>query len=287
MGTRKPVKKPKASTHRSYYYRLSKRYRGDNEVVYNTLSDNLSVEDKKKGPYKKAIGYQKNGDPCHFEITKKNYIITVYDFKTNWRSWLKDQLTKHGLSKADAIKITKNLVRDISESHLVLGDIIVPPHLVGQKVRDKISGITIKFGDESHPDNLEIEVDHEVKQQLETLQERINEMSNKLDGHIELHKPKSKYSGLLTDKERRVVFEKTDKMIEKSFKDVRPIKVNDQSFYYEWAKEESLSYQLAKIFSSTYMISGWDYNEFWKDVNTLQKIYELASKGKIIRLKQP
>jgi hypothetical protein len=286
MGTRKPVKKPKASTHRSYYYRLSKRYRGDNEAIYNTLSDNLSVEDKKKGPYKKAIGYQKNGDPCHFEITKKNYIIIVYDFKKNWRSWLKDQLTKHGLSKADAIKITKNLVRDISESHLVLGDIIVPPHLVGQKVRDKISGITIKFGDESHPDNLEIEVDHEVKQKLEAMKEETHDISKNIKELLKLHLPKPRKGvfnrleiTILTPREYRELYKKVDKIFPEAVKshiDHGNLKV------FKLDKESK-----QPLVDGKYIVSGNFLKLFFENNLHLLKLDELVYEGKLMRVKQP
>jgi len=283
MGTRKPVKKPKASTHRSYYYRLSRRYRGDNEAIYNTLGDNLSVEDKKKGPYKKAIGYQKNGDPCHFEITKKNYIITVYDFKKNWRSWLKDRLIKHGLSKSDATKITKNLVRDISESHLVLGDIIVPPHLVGQKVRDKISGIAIKFGDESHPNNLEIEVDHEVKQKLEAMKEETRDISKDIKELLKLHLPKPQ-KGIYDPSrlyETKLLVKNEDDKIQKLMDKNVPILLS------KFRMIRPAKNSKRPLIDSRYEVGGEIIEHWYWLRRYLDMIWKLEYEGKIVRLKQP
>jgi hypothetical protein len=177
MDSRKPVK---PSKHRSYCYILSKRYSGDLQEIYDSLDDSLEVSDKRKGPYKKQFGFKDQGDPCHFEITKKNLVVSVYPFKENWKTWLRDNLVKYEIKEDQATKLSKNLIREIGTSHFVFEDVGIAPYLRGKVWKDKTSGITLKFGDESHPNNLEIEVDHEIKQEIRELKHGIKEILSKV-----------------------------------------------------------------------------------------------------------
>jgi hypothetical protein len=281
MGTRKPVKKPKASTHRSYRYRPSNRYTGDKEAVYNALSDDLATGDKRRKPYKKAFGSKDKGDPCHFEITKKNYEITAYPFEKNWRPWLKNQLTKHGVPQREASKLANNLSRDITESHFVLGDVKIPPYLVGQKFTDRISGIIVKYGDESHPDNLEIEVDHEIKRRIDSLEENQKQMMANLskllkESEKEDRKFKSKLTimfGLLTQKEYDTAMKKGKDNLRSSIKD-------------GWYKTIGPRYRITPhVFDQDRKIRHGRLEEFLGYEEWLTKIAQLAKKGKILRIK--
>jgi len=223
--------------------------------------------------------------------------MTVYPFEKNWRPWLKDQLIHYGLSKKEASRITRNLVRDVTESHLVLDDVIVPPHLAGQKVRDNISGITVKFGDESHPSNLEIEVDHEIKQEIQAMKEETNEIRRKLDELLKLHKPQLKlYAKLVPDiithKEMKIISNKADTfLIRHGDKGKRTVLWHnipvDKIGRRIGPKPRTKQEKKDQWMDATFKVKGEDVRRLFEYDILSDKMEELIEEGKIIRLKQP
>jgi hypothetical protein len=222
--------------------------------------------------------------------------MTVYPFEKNWRPWLKDQLIKHGLSEKEAPKITRNLVRDVTESHLVLDDVIVPPHLAGQKIRDNISGITVKFGDESHPRNLEIEVGHEIKQEIQAMKEETNEIRRKLDELLKLHKPQLKIHAelvpdIITNKEMKMISNRADTLLIRHGEKRRPvlwpnIPVNDVGRRVG-TKPRTKQEKKDQWIGATFKVKGDDVQRLFEYDILFEKIEELIEEGKIMRLKQP
>lgn len=122
--------------------------------------------------------------PCTFEVSRTGYVtIYVHDKQGDWEDWLFEQLINRGWPEGLVIHMFQYLEPTHHDEHMTIDGFSWPREMRGKAIKTPY-GWTLKFGDGSHPDALEMEFKENIGAGIRRLNTKVDILL-KLVGWVE------------------------------------------------------------------------------------------------------